>query len=242
MGPHKQYYANVKDVIKCVSNMDAIDGTIAVDFSAALLYDMVNSDESMLEFLQIPRRNLSSIRPGIERFVENMISKGLKFIFVLDGRPHPKKYASIHRGKESRDAAIELYEILKNPPQQDSWDKIKKLWQKCKILSRPDIHAHVISILKDFNVDFMVAPFEADALVVSLCLQGIAGYAMSTDGDIFVLGAAMVIYGWNFKEGTVNMVCNDLDSHRRLTDNIVLNAKMADDVQRSAFPILVDSY
>ena len=221
--------------------MTTIRGLIAVDFSATVLYNIVKGDASILEFFQLPPCILSCIRPGIQRFDENMRSHGLEYILVLDGMPHPKKYVSILRRKESKDAVIEIYEILRIRPQENSLERIRKCWQKSRILSRPDIHTHVISILNDLGIAFRVAPFEADAEVVNLCQRGIAGYAMSTDGDIFVLGGAMVLYNWDFKEGTVNMVCNDLDSHRQLTVYLFAVAKPEVSVQHDP-PIQVDSY
>ena len=83
--------------------MTTIRGLIAVDFSATVLYNIVKGDASILQFFQLPPCILSCIPPGIQRFDENMPSHGLEYILVLDGMPHPKKYAFILRRKESKD-------------------------------------------------------------------------------------------------------------------------------------------
>ena len=228
MGPVKSFYKNIKNIIKQADSFENIKGTIVVDFSASILYNLVVSEESMLELMQKPPRNLSYIEPGIKAFHENMCANNLTYILILDGMKHPKKYASILRANEYEIASEKLYNIFKIPPHAESWSEIKKLWKNCKILNRADIHAHIVSVLQKLRINFLVAPFEADALVISYCLNCPGSYAMSTDADVWVMGAPAVIYQWDFNDKSIHVLLNDNVSHRNLTTQIMSDSKLPD--------------
>ena len=71
---------------------------------------------------------------------------------------------------------MHLREELLMPPSMDpnfDTNEMKCLMAKGCILSRPDINAYCISVLKELSISFCVAPFEADWEATSLVMQGV---------------------------------------------------------------------
>lgn len=88
------------------------------------------------------------------------------------------------------------------------------------VLSRPDIDAYIISILKELNIPFRRCFMEADTGVVDAVRSGEFRYAYSTDGDLLILGATDIItrIDWATKTATVvSLADGDTESWEALS-------------------------
>lgn len=62
----------------------------------------------------------------------------------------------------------------------------------------PDIAFRLIIELKKKNIEFIVAPYEADAQLAYLSRQGIADVIITEDSDLMAFGAKRMLYKLDF--------------------------------------------
>ena len=133
---------------------------------------------------------------------------------VFDGNSrHPSKEAvdGATRNRNGNLASEQLSRLLSTPvpttPEglhaiQDSIAKLRKQ------TSRIDNHvrAHVMSVLKQKSVYFLVAPFEADHQIAYMCNMGLVDGVISTDGDFWALindPCVILAISWSKMEGSI---------------------------------------
>lgn len=117
--------------------------------------------------------------------VRMLIHFGIKPYMVFDGDYLPSKARTEESRAKSRDAKKKLaMELLKaGKPAQATQE-----FQKC-IDVTPEMASAVIHELKMMNIDYVVAPYEADSQLVYLERKGLIDGIISDDSDLLVFGA-----------------------------------------------------
>lgn len=108
---------------------------------------------------------------------------------VFDGDYLPSKAATEASREKSRDEKKKLaLELLKaGKPAQAAQE-----FQKCIDIT-PEMASAVIQKLKEMNIDYVVAPYEADAQLVYLERKGLIDGIISDDSDLLVFGAKRLL-------------------------------------------------
>lgn len=119
----------------------------------------------------------------------NLLSLGIRPVYVLDGKPPEMKTIEIQRRKAARQEAVVMYE---------------------RALERGDIveakkYAQATSVLKDYMIDdtkriltllgipYIDAPSEGEATAAHLCSMGLVSDVASQDYDSILFGAKRLI-------------------------------------------------
>lgn len=76
----------------------------------------------------------------------------------------------------------------------------RKIVARCVDIT-PDIARQLIEKLIEEKIDFVVAPYEADAQIAYLVRNGFAHYAISEDSDLILYGCEYVLYKLNAEGG-----------------------------------------
>lgn len=78
----------------------------------------------------------------------------------------------------------------------------------------PDMAYHLIIELKKNNIEFIVAPYEADAQLAYLNRIGYVDFILTEDSDMLAFGAPKVLYKFDFINFTGQEIC--LDNIKRM--------------------------
>lgn len=118
-----------------------------------------------------------------------LIHFGVTPYLVFDGDNLPSKAATeqerAKRRDESRKAGLELYRVRK-------FAQAQKELQKAVDVT-PEMAAHFIRELKKLGVQYLVAPYEADAQLAYLEKKGIIQGVLSEDSDLLVFGTKCLL-------------------------------------------------
>lgn len=117
--------------------------------------------------------------------IKHLRSFGIKLVIIFDGDKVGLKRREIIRRK----------------------NQIKNNSDKKSIIKNLDIDYNmiykVIKILKILNIDYIVAPYEADAELAYLFKIGYIDYVLTEDSDLCAYGVTRVLYKYNRKSNTV---------------------------------------
>jgi 5'-3' exonuclease len=122
-------------------------------------------------------------------------------IFVFDGVPPPEKKQVLLERRESKRAAQEKYECLKNSLSLDT-DEMEKLKKQFIHVRESDIVV-TKSILDDLGIAWIAAPSEADEICAHLLHTGQAYACLSDDMDMFAYGCVRVLRHLSLVKHTV---------------------------------------
>ncbi|CAA7388537.1 unnamed protein product [Spirodela intermedia] len=137
---------------------------------------------------------------------------GIKPILVFDGGLLPMKVdQEIKRSrirKENLERALD-HESAGNTAAAYEY------YQKAVDIS-PSVAYHLIQVLKEENVDYIVAPYEADAQMAFLVMQKYVDAVITEDSDLIPFGCSRIIYKMDkFGQG-VEFRCSLLGQNREL--------------------------
>jgi exonuclease-1 len=114
---------------------------------------------------------------------------GVTPYLVFDGDFLPSKAATeASRSKRREDGRKLGLELLKAGKPSQAHQELQKA-----IDVTPEMARHLIEALKQANIPYVVAPYEADAQLVYLERQGIISGIISEDSDLLVFGAKRLI-------------------------------------------------
>ncbi|KAK3827423.1 MAG: PIN domain-like protein [Benniella sp.] len=115
---------------------------------------------------------------------------GIKPYVVFDGGYLPSKAATeqdrLSRREESKKLAMDLHKAYKSKEALEQF-------RKCVDVT-PEMAFAVIQALKTAQVDFVVAPYEADAQLAYLEKTGLVDGIVTEDSDLLVFGCKRVIF------------------------------------------------
>src|SRR5262249_9656028 len=123
--------------------------------------------------------NVTSHLIGLFSRSTNLLGKGIKLIFVFDGKMPELKYAEIQRRKALKAEASAKYEEAKEA--QDTAE-MKKYAGRTASLTR-DMVAQAKELLDALGIPWMDAPSEGEAQAAALVKQGHAWAVVSQDAD-----------------------------------------------------------
>ena len=116
-------------------------------------------------------------------------------VAVMDGQRNPlKRYSSGGLRSDATDAKRALREAITSGAQ------VTKATWVAAIEVNSFVMAKVASVLEDLGIEFICAPFEADPMCIYLESMGYVIGVISTDSDMFVLGAKTLIIKSTEKE------------------------------------------
>ena len=140
-----------------------------------------------------PRYPHHAIRHSFSAKVRVLKMLGIKPIFVFDGKvPNMKKRESKRRKKNSvaaRDVYHERLDAWKATGQamtEETYSELLRLRRKSALPIVED-YASLRQWMEDSGIEYVQAPFEADAQMKQLITEGRASGAITEDGDLVVL-------------------------------------------------------
>ena len=139
--------------------------------------------EPTLNFLQFPLKMLQLLK-----------YKGIKPICVFDG---------FHLQAKKQTEQDRFDSKLKNRLLAEDADKIgdvesaRKYYQRCLVLRQRMVDLFM-DILKELEIEFVVAPYEADAQMAYMVRAGLAEFAISEDSDLVAYGCPKILMKLDF--------------------------------------------
>lgn len=132
---------------------------------------------------------------GVEYLVEYCINKlkllldyNIKPIFVFDGAEHPMKLKTEEKREKNRNRI--MGEAKKLEEEGKVIEAMKKYNESVNITPK---HAYALILaLKKLEIEYIVAPYEADAQLAYLSLAGIVDFIITEDSDLLPFGASTV--------------------------------------------------
>lgn len=132
----------------------------------------------------------------------------IKPIIVFDGARLPAKKSEEKDRKEAREAARkEAMELQQRKSAGEMIDE-RKLEQKCQMAIRitPQMINRLQSVLDQMEINYLVAPYEADAQLAYLCRIGRVHAVISEDGDLLAYGCPRTIFKMDRNSGAADFV------------------------------------
>lgn len=182
---------NLKDIIprKEIKFEDLKGKRIAVDAFNSLYQFLSSIRGPDGTPLQDSKGFVTSHLQGLFSRSLNLMSKGIKLIYVFDGDPPELKSKERELRKDRKDSAEDKYQEAMDEDDIDSMYKYSKQFIR--------LNAEMISEAKELIIALglpcVQSPSEADAQIVHLCKKGDADYAASTDYDGVLLGVPALI-------------------------------------------------
>lgn len=124
------------------------------------------------------------------KYVKLLQSYCANIIMVFDGRSLPAKRETEAKRRESREKAkLKANELAKS----GRHDEAKKEFDKAVVIT----HEYALELMEEcrrYNVDCIVAMYEADAQLAYLNKIGLAEYIISEDSDLILFGCKKIVY------------------------------------------------
>ena len=139
--------------------------------------------EPTLQWLSFPIKML--------RLLKN---KKIKPICVFDGF-HLK--AKGNAEKDRLESKLKNRIIAEDADEKGDVDIARKYYARSLVLRGRMIDLFM-DILKELNIEFLVAPYEADAQMAYMVKQGIADFAISEDSDVIAYGCPKMLLKLDF--------------------------------------------
>lgn len=160
----------------------------------------IDANNTLYQFLSIIRQpdgtplmdekgRVTSHLSGILFRSVNLLQKGIRPIFIFDGKPHPLKGGTIEERRAIRQEAGEKW--------QEALERgdLEEAYKQARSSSRVD--EHIISTSKKLlglmGIPWIVAPGEGEAQAAFMALRGDAAYALSQDFDTLLFGSPTLV-------------------------------------------------
>lgn len=175
--------------VTTLAETGAPKSTVAVDISHWMYRAAYSCPEAIYH-----RTNVNVIYERIINFIDNYV-KLLKFYdielyFVFDGLRLPAKQIT-HQERAAKKAEarklVEKFLAAKNS------QEARKQMIRCTEI-KFDVTQQVITYCKRENIQYIVAPYEADAQLAFLNLNDICEYVITEDTDLILYGCKKIIY------------------------------------------------
>jgi len=136
-------------------------------------------------------------------YVRLLQGHGVRPVLVFDGRPLPAKRGENASRAQSREAALDR--ALRHLAEGNA-SSAAEAFQRAVVI-RP-VHNKVLleAVKAHGGVDFVVAPYEADAQLAFLALSGRVHAVISEDSDLLAYGCPRVLYKMG-KDGFGEEIC-----------------------------------
>ena len=162
---------------------------VAVDASQMLYQFLASIRQPDGTPLMDSQGRVTSHLMGLSSRIPNLMLRGLKLIFVFDGKPPLLKvHEQEARAHRKRLAEEKLYEAT----QEDDTALMSRYAKQTSRLSREMVQESK-DLLTAFGLPWVQAPSEAEAQAASLCKAGEAWAVSSTDHDCLLYEAPRII-------------------------------------------------
>ena len=111
-----------------------------------------------------------------------LTNKGIKPLIVFDGRDLPAKRAT---NEKRRTARLENVRIAENLEQCGMKTEAEEYYLKSVDIT-PEMLVPIFQKLRQRDIQFIVAPYEADAQLAFLCINKIVDFVITEDSDLVV--------------------------------------------------------
>lgn len=118
------------------------------------------------------------------------IDAGIKPIVVFDGQRLPAKELTHNLRKSMRHNTRQKIELLLSDGQEA---KAKELMRNCVEVT-PEMARNLMKGLRTKGIDFIVAPFEADAQMAYMVNNGFADFVVTEDSDLLVYNCRLCLF------------------------------------------------
>lgn len=134
---------------------------------------------------------------------------GIQLVMVFDGAPMPCKENTEEERRQTRSESLKKAEEL---------EKLGNLKEAERYYTRavdvtPFLAKEVIEELQKYNIECIVAPYEADAQLAYLCKIGYVSGVISEDSDLIVFQSTKVLYKLENNGYVKELKLDDLWSH-----------------------------
>lgn len=181
--------------------------TIAVDLST-WLHAAIVIDPIPLKLLFDPNKPVycNEVISFFQRRHDILVEHfGIKVIYVFDGAEMPLKKVAKKERKEIKDqqqCIIDSFweKCFTAPHNVNDEDRMRLEKALKKRVGRTEqLMSMLVKWMKDRNIKFICAPFEAEAQCVYLQHQSIVDAIVTTDSDAVIMGANRVIFLYRFQ-------------------------------------------
>ncbi len=182
----------LRDIIadyKVPVTWEGLSGVAAVDANNALyqFLTIIRQPDGMP--LMDRRGRVTSHLSGILFRMVNFLEKGVKPVFVFDGKPPELKDATIAVRKKSRDEAGEKWKEAVERGDE------KEAYKQARSSTRVDetVIATSKELLDLLGIPFVQAPTEGEAQAAAMVQKGDARYVVSQDYDTLLFGTPTLV-------------------------------------------------
>jgi 5'-3' exonuclease len=194
----------LQNVKKHKAPLSTLNGsTVAVDISIWLHQILGIIDEVAINVQMHPPYQPVRLVREMKRRHKILVDAGLKTIYVFDGRRHSMKDVA----RENRDSPLESARKWLNEfyskglagesiSDEERDEALKRMKEATEV--SPELVSMVVDWMREENIQFLCAPFEAEWQCVALVLDKLADNILSTDGDCVILGAPKAIVELSF--------------------------------------------
>ena len=127
----------------------------------------------------------------IKRYVRMLRIKKFQVILVFDGLPNPIKNETNIKRKSRRESDRKKGEAL-----LEKGDVIEamRVFRRCTSISRTEVREIIYELRSSRGIEVIEAPYEADAQLAYLALNGLADFIVTEDSDLVVYGCKKILF------------------------------------------------
>jgi len=182
----------IRDILsdyKTPVTWDSLPGVAAIDANNALYQFLTIIRQPDGTPLMDRRGRVTSHLSGILFRMANFLEKGIKPVFVFDGKPAELKKATIDERRKIRDTAGERWkEALERGDEEEAYKQAR---------SSTRVDATIIETSKELlrlmGIPSVQAPGEGEAQASYMVIKGDARYVVSQDYDTLLFGAPNLV-------------------------------------------------
>jgi len=182
----------LRDIIaeyKTPVTWEALPGVAAIDANNALYQFLTIIRQPDGTPLMDRRGRVTSHLSGILFRMASFMEKGIKPVFVFDGKPSALKQATIDERRKLRETAGEKWkEALERGDEEEAYKQAR---------SSTRVDATIIGTSKELlglmGIPIVQAPGEGEAQASSMVANGDARYVVSQDYDTLLFGAPLLV-------------------------------------------------
>lgn len=215
-----------------ISLDDLSEKMLAVDGYNALYQFLAVIRGEKGEPLMDRQRRITSHLSGLFYRNINLLEKGIKLVYVLDGEPPELKEAEIERRKRIKKEAIVMYEESIRMGKMDEARKYAQMTSQLKDMMVEDAKR----LLNYMGIAWVQAPSEGEAQAAHMAEKGHVWAAVSQDHDSLLFGAPRLVRNLNIsgrrklpgKDKYVEVEPEQIDLNQVITDLGITREQLVD--------------
>ncbi|OHS99953.1 DNA damage-inducible protein DIN7 [Tritrichomonas foetus] len=152
--------------------------------------------------------------PFVMHKIQKVISCGLTPVVVFDGQSLPQKANTNSKRHKDRAEAKERALLLDSQGQSDL---AVSFYQKAVEITSATVYTW-IKQLRKIGVEYIVAPYEADAQLAYLCRTHYVDCVMTEDSDLLAYQTPLILFKYDdYSQTVMSVKLDDVLSHLQLT-------------------------